>query len=157
MRAASCKQAGPPQSKEKPVVLANSKNMVLSGPPLKYSNKWSLQDQNPSSSSLHSEISEHTEDQHYLAHLLVGNSAAEDRDSDSGSECEEPRLRNPALKGLGLEGVMENNLQNSSKGLHSRHKILAQHSRSNLTHLNNIIFFYRFTKIKHIFLKITSQ
>ena len=105
-----------PQSKEKPVILANSKNMVLSGPPLKYSNKWSLQDQNPSSSSLHSEISEHTEDQHYLAHLLVGNSDAEDRDSDSGSECEELRLCNPALKGLGLEGVMENNLQNSSKG-----------------------------------------
>ena len=31
-----------PQSKEKPVVLANSKNSVISGPPLKSSNKWSL-------------------------------------------------------------------------------------------------------------------
>ena len=29
-----------PPSKEKPVVLANSKNSVLSGPPLKSSNKW---------------------------------------------------------------------------------------------------------------------
>ena len=114
-----------PLSKEKPVVLANSKNLVLSGPPLKSSNKWSLQDQNPSSSSLHSEISEHTEDQHYLAHLLDGDSDAEDRDSNSGSEHEEPQLRNPVLKKLSLEGVMETNLQNSSQRLHSRHKILA--------------------------------
>ena len=118
-----------PASKEKPVVLANSKNLVLSGPPLKSSNKWSLQDQNPSSSSLHSEISEHTEDQHYLACLLDDDSDAEDRDSDSGSECKELQLRNPTLKGLGLEGVVENNLQNSSQRLHSRHKILAQHSQ----------------------------
>ena len=66
------------------------------------------------SSSLHSEISEHTKDQHYLAHLLDGDSDAEDRDSDSGLEHEEPQLCNPALKGLGLEEVMENNLQNSS-------------------------------------------
>ena len=71
-----------PLSKEKPVVLANSKNSVLSGPPLKSSNKWSLQDQNPSSSSP-SEISEHIEDQHYLAHLLDGDSDAEDRECDS--------------------------------------------------------------------------
>ena len=116
-----------PPSKEKPVVLANSKNSVLLGPSLKSSNKWYLQDQNPSSSSLHSEISEHIEDQHYLVHLLHGSSDAEDRDSDSGSEREEPWIHNPALKGLGLEGVMENNLQNSSQRLHSRHKILAQH------------------------------
>ena len=115
-------------NKEKPVVLANSKNSVISGPPLKSSNKWSLQDQNPSSSSLHSEISEHTKDQHYLAHLLDSDSDAEDRDGDSGPEHKEPRLHNPALKGLGLEGVMENNLQNSSQRLHSRHKILAQYS-----------------------------
>ena len=60
-----------PPSKEKPVVLANSKNSVISGPP------------HPSSSSLHSEISEHTEDQHYLACLFDGDSDAEDRDSDS--------------------------------------------------------------------------
>ena len=73
-----------PPSKEKPEVLANSKNLVLSGPPLKSLNKWYLQDQNPSSSSLHSEISEHTEDQHYLVHLLDGNCDAEDRDSNSG-------------------------------------------------------------------------
>ena len=79
-----------PPSKEKPVVLANSKNTVLSGPPLKSSKKWSLQDQNPSSSSLYSEISEHTEVQHYLACLLDGDSDAEDRECDSGSECEEP-------------------------------------------------------------------
>ena len=103
------------------------KNSVLSGSPLKSSNKWSLQDQNPSSRSLHSEISEHTEDQHYLARLLDGDSDAEDRECDSGSECEELQLRNPALKGL--EGVMENNLQNSSQRLHSRHKILVQHSQ----------------------------
>ena len=45
-----------PPSKEKPVVLTNSKNLALSGPPLKSSNKWYLQNQNPSSSSLHSEI-----------------------------------------------------------------------------------------------------
>ena len=109
------------------MALANSKNLVFSGPPLKSSNKWSLQDQNPSSSSLHSEISEHTEDQHYLVCLLDSNSDAEDKDSNSGSEHEEPWLRNPALKELGLEGVMENNLQNSSQRLHSRHKILAQH------------------------------
>ena len=128
-----------PPSKEKPVVLANSKNSVLSGSPLKSSNKWSLQDQNPSSNSLHSEISEHTEDQHYLVHLLDGDSDAEDRDSDSGSEHKELWLHNPALKGLGLEGVMENNLQNSSQRLHSRQKILAQ-PEGNLTHLN-IIFF----------------
>ena len=118
-----------PPSKEKQEVLANSKYLVLSGPPLKSSNKWSLQDQNPSSSSLHSEISEHTEDQHYLVSLEYGDSDAEDRDSDSGSEHEEPWLHNPALKGLGVEGVMENNLQNSSQRLHSRHKILAQHSQ----------------------------
>ena len=118
-----------PSSKEKPVVLANNKNLALSGPPLKSSNKWSLQDQYPSSSSLHSEISEHTEDQHYLACLLDSDSDAEDRDSDSGSECKEPQLCNPALKGLGLEGVMENYLQNSSQRLHSRHKILAQHNQ----------------------------
>ena len=31
--------------------------------------------------------------------------------SDSGSEREEPRLRNAALKGLGLEGVMEHCLR----------------------------------------------
>ena len=60
---------------------------------------------------------------------LVSDNDAEDRDSDSGLEHEEPRLHNPALKGLGLEGVMENNLQNSSQRLHSRHKILAQHSQ----------------------------
>ena len=117
-----------PPSKEKPVVLANSKK-VLSGPPLKSSNKWSFQDQNPSSSSLHSEISEHTEDQHYLVHLLDCDSDAEDRDSNSGSDHKELWLCNPALKGLSLEGVMENNLQNSSQRLHSRHKILAQHSQ----------------------------
>ena len=111
------------------MVLANSKNSVLSGPPLKRSNKWSLQDQNPSSSSLHSETSQHTEDHHYLVHLLDADSDAEDRDSDSGSECEELQLHNPALKGLDLEGVMETNLQNSSQRLHSRHKILAQHSQ----------------------------
>ena len=111
------------------MVLANSKNSVLSEPPLKCPNKWSLQDQNPSSSSLHSKISEHNEDQHYLACLLDSDSDAKDRDSNSGSECKELRLRNPALKGLGLEGVMENNLQNSSQRLHSRHKILAQHSQ----------------------------
>ena len=91
-----------PLSKEKPEVLANSKNLVLSGPPLKSSNKWSFQDQNPSSSSLHSEISEHIEDQHYLACLLDSDSDAEDRDSDSGSERKKPQLRNPTLKGLGL-------------------------------------------------------
>ena len=119
-----------PLSKEKPVDLANNINSVLSRPPLKSSNKWSLQDQNPLSSSLHSEISEHTEDQHYLAHLLDGDSDAEDRDSNSGSEREELQLHNPALKRLGLEGVMENNLQNSSHRLHSRHKILAQYSQS---------------------------
>ena len=62
-------------------------------------------------------------------HLLDGDRDAEDRDSDSGSECEEPQLHNPALKGLGLEGVMENNLQNSSHRLHPRHKILAQQSQ----------------------------
>ena len=100
------------------MVLANSKNLALSGPPLKSSNKWYLQNQNPSSSSLHSEISEHTEDQHYLAHLLHGDSDAEDRDRDSGSEHEELRICHPTLKGLGLEGVMENNLQNSSQRLH---------------------------------------
>ena len=111
------------------MVLANNINSVLSRPPLKSSNKWSLQDQNPSSSSLHSDISEHTDDHHYLAHLLDGDSDAEDRDSNSGSECKEPQLCNPALKGLGLEGVMENNLQNSCQRLHSRHKILAQYSQ----------------------------
>ena len=87
-----------------------SKNSVLSGPPppLKSSNKWSLQDSNqfPSRSSLCDEISEHAEDQHYLARLLDSDNDADDKDSDSGSEHEEPRLRNPALKGLGLEGVM---------------------------------------------------
>ena len=36
-----------PPSKEKPVDLANNINSVLSRPPLKSSNKWSLQDQNP--------------------------------------------------------------------------------------------------------------
>ena len=118
-----------PPSKEKPVVLTNSKNLALSGPPSKSSNKWYLQNQNPSSSSLHSEISEHTEDQHYLVHLVHGNSDAEDRDSNSGLEHEEPQICNPALKGLGLERVMENNLQKSSQRLHSRHKILAQHSQ----------------------------
>ena len=105
-------QAGwAPPSKKKPVLLAKNKNPVLSGPPppLKSSNKRSFQDSNqfPSRSSLRDEISEHTEDQRYLARLYDGDSDAEDRDSDSGSECEEPRLRNPALKGLGLEGVME--------------------------------------------------
>ena len=119
-----------PLSKEKPVVLANSKNLALSGPPLKSLNKWYLQNQNPSRSSLHSEISEHTEDQHYLAHLLHGDSDAEDKDSDSGLEHQELQICDPALMGLGLEGVMENNLQNSSQRLHSRHKILAQHSQS---------------------------
>ena len=88
-------------------------------------------------------------------HLLDSDSDAEDRDSDSGLEHKELWLHNPALKGLGLEGVMENNLQNSSQRLHSRQKVLAQ-PEGNLTHLN-IIFFYRFTKIKHIFLKITLQ
>ena len=82
-------QAGwAPPSKKKPVLLAKSKNLVLSGPPppLKSSNKRSLQDSNqfPSRSSLHDEISEHTEDQHYLADLYDSNSDAEDRDSDSG-------------------------------------------------------------------------
>ena len=73
--------------------------------------------------------------------LLDGDSDAEDRDSDSGLEHKEPLLHNPTLKGLGLEGVMENNLQNSRERLHSRHKILAQHSqRGILTYLNNIIF-----------------
>ena len=105
-------QAGwAPLSKEKPVLLAKSKISVLSGPPppLKSSNKWSLQDSNqfPSRSSLRDEISEHAEEQHYLARLLDSNNDADDRDSDSGSEREEPWLRNPALKGLGLEGVME--------------------------------------------------
>ena len=105
-------QAGwAPPSKKKPVLLAKNKNPVLSGPPppLKSSNKRSFQDSNqfPSRSSLRDEISEHAEDQHYLAHLYDGDSNAEDRDSDSGSEHKEPRLRNPALKGLGLEGVME--------------------------------------------------
>ena len=105
-------QAGwAPPSKEKPVLLAKSKISVLSGPPppLKSSNKWSLQDSNqfPSRSSLHDEISEHAEEQHYLARLLDSNNDADDRDSDSGSEHEELWLRNPALKGLGLEGVME--------------------------------------------------
>ena len=57
------------------------------------------------------------------------DSDAEDRDSDSGSEHEEPWLCNPAFKGLGLEGVMENNLQNSSQRLQSRYKFLAQHSQ----------------------------
>ena len=105
-------QAGwAPPSKEKPVLLAKSKNSVLSGPPppLKSSNKRSLQDSNqfPSRSSLCDEIYEHAEDQHYLARLLDSNNDADDRDSDSGSEHEEPWLCNPALKGLGLEGVME--------------------------------------------------
>ena len=105
-------QAGwAPLSKKKPVLLEKNKNPVLSGPPppLKSSNKWSLQDSNqfPSRSSLHEEISEHAEDQRYLACLLDGDSDAEDRDSDSGLEREEPWLCNPALKGLGLEGVME--------------------------------------------------
>ena len=98
-------------SKKKPVVLAKSKNSILSGPPppLKSSNKRSLQDSNqfPSRSSLRGEISEHAEDQHFLVHLYDGDSDAEDRDSDSGLEHEEPWLHNPALKGLGLEGVME--------------------------------------------------
>ena len=93
------------------MLLAKSENSVLSGPPppLKSSNKWSLQDSNqfPSRSSLHDEISEHAEDQHYLACLLDSDNDADDRDSDSGSEHKEPRLHNPALKGLGLEGVME--------------------------------------------------
>ena len=105
-------QAGwAPPSKKKPVLLAKNKNPVLSGPPppLKSSNKRSFQDSNqfPSRSSLRDEISEHAEDQRYLVRLYDGDSDAEDRDSDSGSEREEPRLRNPALKGLGLEGVME--------------------------------------------------
>ena len=109
-------QAGwAPPSKKTPVLLAKNKNPVLSGPapPLKSSNKRSFQDSNqfPSRSSLHDEISEHAEDQRFLAHLNDGDSDAEDRDSDSGSEREEPRLRNPALKGLGLEGVMEHCLR----------------------------------------------
>ena len=113
-------QAGwAPPSKEKPVLLAKSKNSVLSGlpPPLKSSNQWSLQDstQFPSRSSLRGEISEHTEDQHYLAHLLNSDIDAEDRDSDSGLEHEELRLRNPALKGLGLEGVMEHCLRHKKQ------------------------------------------
>ena len=113
-------QAGwAPPSKEKPVLLAKSKNSVLSGPPppLKSSNKQSLQDSNqfPSRSSLHDEISEHAEDQHYLACLLDSDNDADDRDSDSGSECEEPQLRNPALKGLGLEGVMEHCLHHKKQ------------------------------------------
>ena len=104
-------QAGwAPPSKKKPVLLAKNKNPVLSGPPppLKSSNKWSFQDSNqfPSRSSLRDEISEHAEDQRYLARLYDGDSDAEDRDSNSGSEREEPWLHNPALKGLGLEGVM---------------------------------------------------
>ena len=79
-------QAGwAPLSKQRPVVLANNKNPVLSEPPppLKSSNKRSLQDSNqfPSRSSLRGEISEHAEDQHYLVHLYDGNSDAEDRDS----------------------------------------------------------------------------
>ena len=76
---------------------------------MKSSNKRSLQDSNqfPSRSSLGDEISEHAEDQHYLACLLDSDNDADDRDSDSGSEHEEPWLCNPALKGLGLEGVME--------------------------------------------------
>ena len=82
-------QAGwAPLSKEKPVLLAKSKNSVLSGPPppLKSSNKRSLQDSNqfPSRSSLHDEISEHAEDQHYLARLLDSDNDADDKDSDSG-------------------------------------------------------------------------
>ena len=93
------------------MLLAKNKNPVLSGPPppLKSSNKWSFQDSNqfPSRSSLRDEISEHAEDQRYLARLYDGDSDAEDRDSDSGSERKEPWLRNPALKGLGLEVVME--------------------------------------------------
>ena len=105
-------QAGwAPTSKEKPVLLAKNKNLVLSGPPppLKSSNKRSFQDSNqfPSRSSLCDKVSEHAEDQSYLARLYDGNSDAEDRDGNSGSECEELQLRNPALKGLGLEGVME--------------------------------------------------
>ena len=109
-------QAGwAPPSKKKPVLLAKNKNPVLSGPPppLKSSNKRSFQDSNqfPSRSSLRDEISEHAEDQRFLARLYDGDSDAEDRDSDSGSEREEPRLRNPALKGLGLEGVMEHCLR----------------------------------------------
>ena len=109
-------QAGwAPPSKKTPVFLAKNKNPVLSGPapPLKSSNKRSFQDSNqfPSRSSLRDEISEHAEDQRFLARLYDGDSDAEDRDSDSGSEREEPRLRNPALKGLGLEGVMEHCLR----------------------------------------------
>ena len=109
-------QAGwAPPSKKTPVLLAKNRNPVLSGPapPLKSSNKRSFQDSNqfPSRSSLRDEISEHAEDQRFLARLYDGDSDAEDRDSDSGSEREEPRLRNPALKGLGLEGVMEHCLR----------------------------------------------
>ena len=109
-------QAGwAPPSKKNQVFLAKNKNPVLSGPPppLKSSNKRSFQDSNqfPSRSSLRDEISEHAEDQRFLARLYDGDSDAEDRDSDSGSEREEPRLRNPALKGLGLEGVMEHCLR----------------------------------------------
>ena len=79
-------QAGwAPKGKKKPVVLANSKNTVLSGPPLKSSNKQSFQDDNQFSSrnSLRDEISEHAKDQHFLARLLDSDSDAEDRDSDS--------------------------------------------------------------------------
>ena len=60
------------------------------------------------------------------------NSDTEDRDSDSGSERKEAQLCNPALKGLGLEGVMENYLQNSSQKLHSRHN-KTHFSQNNLT------------------------
>ena len=97
-------QAGwAPLSKKKPVLLAKNKNPVLSGPPppLKSSNKRSFQDSNqfPSRSSLRDEISEHAEDQHYLARLYDGDSDAEDRDSDSGSEREEPRSATLPLRG----------------------------------------------------------
>ena len=109
--ASLCKLAGPHRARRNQWLLAKNKNPVLSGPlpPLKSSNKQSFQDSNqfPSRSSLCDEISEHAEDQRYLAHLYDGDSDAEERDSDSESEREEPWLRNPALKGLGFEGVME--------------------------------------------------
>ena len=102
---------GPTEQGENQCFWQRVKTWVLSGPlpPLKSSNKRSLQDSNqfPSRSSLRDEISEHAEDQRYLARLLDSDNDADDRDSDSGLERKEPWLCNPALKRLGLEGIME--------------------------------------------------
>ena len=78
MRAASCKQAGPHLARRNQWSWQIVKTRSFQG------HLWKAQISGPFRTrilqvTLHSEISEHTEDQHYLVHLLDGDSDAEDR------------------------------------------------------------------------------